>query len=187
MTTSENSQPPSLLPMELPLTSSVAASRAKTLVSQARALASLAKGRDYGATTLGSLASYDHNLSSWKTSQHCLVEGLETFSETWPRSGMMRNGRLYLRRELVLPTIAIGSGLWPTPAARDGKDLSRSSAFLSAKLRHQPSMATRLLTLGAHWTVVSQVYDLAMGFPLFWSAASSERLATRLSLKSPNS
>src|SRR5689334_19635678 len=48
-----------------------------------------------------------------------------------------------------------GSTGWPTPAARDGKDISRSNAFLSQRERHSPSMATRLLERGTPWTVIS--------------------------------
>lgn len=51
-----------------------------------------------------------------------------------------------------------GSTGWPTPAARDGRDISRSNAFLSQRQRHSPSMATRLLERGAPWTVISAVY-----------------------------
>lgn len=58
---------------------------------------------------------------------------------------------------------------WPTPAARDGKDISRSNAFLSARSRHFPSMATRWLTLGLPWTAISAVYCLAMGYPSCWN------------------
>lgn len=66
-----------------------------------------------------------------------------------------------------------GSIGWPTPAARDGKDLSRTTGFLSARKRHSPSMATRLLELGAHWTVISEIYCLAMGYPSPWNVPLS--------------
>jgi hypothetical protein len=62
-----------------------------------------------------------------------------------------------------------GSIGWPTPAARDGKDISRSTAFLSQRRRHSPSMATCLLERGVPWTVISAVYCLAMGYPLSWN------------------
>jgi hypothetical protein len=62
-----------------------------------------------------------------------------------------------------------GSIGWPTPAARDGKDISRSNAFLSQHQRHSPSMATRLLERGAPWRVITAVYCLAMGYPSSWN------------------
>jgi hypothetical protein len=74
---------------------------------------------------------------------------------------------------------------WPTPAARDGKDISRSNSFLSQRLRHSPSMATNLLTLGAPWQVITAVYCLAMGYPLLWNACAPKATATQSSRKSP--
>ena len=50
---------------------------------------------DYGESTLGSFARYDRDTASWKTAQCLLLGGLESFSGTWPRSGMMRRGRCY--------------------------------------------------------------------------------------------
>lgn len=73
---------------------------------------------------------------------------------------------------------------WPTPAARDGRDISRSNAFLSQRKRHSPSMATRLLEQGAPWTVITATYCLAMGFPSSWNVLRSKATATRLSRKS---
>ncbi len=69
------------------------------------------------------------------------------------------------------PTRGSGSIGWPTPAARDGKDISRSNAFLSQRLRHSPSMATRWLTQGGPWQAITAVYCLAMGYPLLWNAS----------------
>ncbi len=66
---------------------------------------------------------------------------------------------------------------WPTPAARDGKDISRSNAFLSQRQRHSPSMATRLLERGAPWTVISTVYCIAMGFPSSWNEVRLKAMA----------
>jgi hypothetical protein len=43
---------------------------------------------------------------------------LETFSGTWPRSGMMRNGTVYQRQPLVPRTSVIGYSLLPTPTAK---------------------------------------------------------------------
>jgi hypothetical protein len=66
------------------------------------------------------LASYDPASSSWKTSQHSLEGGLTEFSETWPRSGMMRSGIAFQLPPLVLLTDATESGLWPTPTLPNG-------------------------------------------------------------------
>src|SRR5579871_3203682 len=74
---------------------------ARTSASPERAPASQASGQGYGASTPELLARFDHATSLWKTSQLCLDGVLETFSETWPRSGLMRNGTAYRLPPLV--------------------------------------------------------------------------------------
>ena len=90
---------------------------AKTSHTQGGGQAWKARDQDYGAKSPAWLASYDRNTSSWKMSQHSLVEGLDEFSETWPRSGMMQNGIAYQLPPLALRTDGIESGSWPTPRA----------------------------------------------------------------------
>ena len=98
--------------------SSVAASHAKTSATPERELASLASGQVFGTSSLGSLATFDHGTSSWRTSQRCLLEGWVKFSGRWPRSGMTRSGTLSQLRPLVRRTGGTGSGSWLlTPTA----------------------------------------------------------------------
>lgn len=61
-----------------------------------------------------------------------------------------------------------GSIGWQTPAARDGKDVSRGESYLAARKRNTASMATQLLNQGVPWLVIGQIYSLAMGFPSKW-------------------
>ena len=123
MATSENSPPTGLLPMELPLTRYAEAFPARTSALQAIAQALPASALASGLNTRASFAKYDRNACLWKTSQSCLVEGLETFSDRWPRSGTMRNGIVFQRRPLAdfIDEIASGSQLIPTPTACDHK------------------------------------------------------------------
>lgn len=84
------------------------------------------KGRpaDYGENTLEWFAKFDRATSSWKTAQSCLLEGSTRYSETWPRSGMTRNGTAYQLPTLAPPLTARGGidvGLWPTPTTGDAK------------------------------------------------------------------
>jgi hypothetical protein len=52
---------------------------------------------------------YDQDSYCWKTYQHSLFGGLETYSEPWPRSGMIRSGIAYRLRPLpVRPTSETG-------------------------------------------------------------------------------
>ena len=65
------------------------------------------------------LTLFDHDTCIWRTSQRSfLTNSLEPFSETWPRAGMMRAGRVYRHRQPVPRTTVIGGGALqnvPTP------------------------------------------------------------------------
>ena len=178
MKTSPNSQATFLNETEFPLMSSQAASRAKTSALQG-SKPELAKepAVDCGPKLSDLLASLDPATSSWRTSQRCLVaqlnneaDGLAQFSQTWPAAGMMRSGKTYQRQPWALPIAANVSGLLPTPNARDGKDLSRTTAFLAARSRHSPSLSTEALNAGVEWRNVAHLYEMAMGFPSNWTA-----------------
>ena len=75
----------------------------------------------YGVKCAELLATLDQNTQLWKTSQTCLLattdDGLAEFSETWPKSGMMRNGIAYQLHLSEHPTGENESGLLPTPRA----------------------------------------------------------------------
>ena len=145
METSENLQPTLFEQTESELTQSAEAFRAKTSARQAKVRELKAKGLAYGLSTPALLANYDPKSSSWRTSQRCLVEGWTEFSETWPRSGMMRNGTAYQLPPLVRLTDATGCGLWQTPVADDavnrkqGKVNSRGEPKLSAQVKMWPT------------------------------------------------
>jgi len=111
--------------MELPeLTLSPEDFHAKISALQENKQAS-ARVRDqgYGQKSPVLLAKYNPDTQSWKTSQLSLVataeDGLAEFSETWPRSGMMRNGTAYQLPNLARTITEIGSGLLPTPTTQD--------------------------------------------------------------------
>jgi hypothetical protein len=76
-----------------------------------------APDQDYGANTPESFANYDPDTCLWKTYQLCLFEDYQLYSETWPRSGMMRNGSAYPQPPLVRLIDVTDSSLWATPAA----------------------------------------------------------------------
>lgn len=120
MTTSERSPPSGFQQMELPLTSSAEDSPARTSPAPARVLGSRVSALAYGASIPALLASFDPATRSWRTSQRCLVEGWASFSETWPRSVLMRNGIAYQLPPLAPLTVVTGCGLWPTPCLPNG-------------------------------------------------------------------
>lgn len=76
---------------------------------------------DSTGTSFEPFAWYDQESRCWRTWQRCLIEGWTRLSETWPRSGMTRNGIAYQRAPLALLTGETESGLLPSPSATDSK------------------------------------------------------------------
>jgi len=123
---SESSTSPPLVSMLIDSsdpTSSAEAFPVRTSALRARVRASLARALACGSSTQGSFASYCPDTSSWKTSQLSLVEGLGSYSETWPRSGMIAGGTAFQLPPSAPLTAEIGStwsrGEYPTPSAID--------------------------------------------------------------------
>jgi hypothetical protein len=114
-------------------TSSAAGFLAKTSATRASAPDLPASVRDSGGNCFEPFAWYDLGTLSWRTWQRCLLEGWTLFSETWPRSGMTRNGIAYRRAPLVRLTDEIGSGLLPTPRA-EGMDAMGSGTHAKDSL-----------------------------------------------------
>lgn len=84
-----------------------------------KVLESMAYVLDCGRKCTGSLAKYDHDSHLWRTLHYSLLGDLEPFSETWPKSGTMRNGVCWERMTLEHRTEGKESGYWPTPTASD--------------------------------------------------------------------
>jgi hypothetical protein len=102
-----------------PLTSFAAGSPAKISASPVPAPESTDRDLGSGPSTRGSFAFFDRASSSWKTSQRSLLGGWTAFSETLPRAGTMRSGRLFERRMSERPTDETDSSCWPTPTASE--------------------------------------------------------------------
>lgn len=102
------------------LTAWLVASRAKTFPWLEKAKESMGNVPDFGERWPESLAKFDRVTSSWKTAQYSLAGGLAEYSETWPRSGSMRNGIVFRRAKSGRHTHAKGCSFWPTPRASDG-------------------------------------------------------------------
>jgi hypothetical protein len=171
-----------LLPMGLPRTSSAGDSRAKTSAMQESAPASRENEAGFGQSTPDLLANYDPSTSSWRTSQRCLIEGWGRFSETWPRSGLMRSGIAFQLPPLVSLMNEIGSGLLPTPRHSRGYQGYSNEGFA-------PSL-TEFLT-GARGKLNNglkpnpRFVETMMGFPIDHSALNaSETPSSRKSRKS---
>jgi hypothetical protein len=96
------------------LTLSAEGSHAKTLATPENERELTETEAACGSITLESFASFDPELSLWKTCQRCLFGGLIEFSENWPRAGTMRNGNAYRRQSLVPLIVATGYSSLPT-------------------------------------------------------------------------
>ena len=79
------------------LISSPEASPARTSARPDEGQESAGNDPGSGRNLLGSLARWDRATSSWRTPQCSLVEGLDEFSETWPKWGSMRSGACWAR------------------------------------------------------------------------------------------
>ena len=120
------------------LTWFLADSRAKTSAQPGRATGSTGSEVGSGRKWLGLLARFDRDSLSWRTPQCSLVEGLDVFSETWPRWGSMRDGVCWAQSTPVRLTNASGCGselTYPTPTTVDGGSMFNKSASSGAALR----------------------------------------------------
>ena len=123
-----------------------------------------------GVTLRASLASYDRSSSSWKMSQRFLIEGLTQCSETWPESGMTRNGRLYRRAPWVLHICDDECSLWPTPtASMDGRGFGIPLHENTGRYKRSTVKRVHAL-IGEHgWRIHPRFTEVLMGFPMGWS------------------
>jgi hypothetical protein len=90
-----------------------AAFHAKTLVPPEEAKASTESDQECGEKWRGSFTKWDQDSSSWKTHQYSLLEDLESFSETWPQWGLMRDGECWEQFMSVPRICANESGFVP--------------------------------------------------------------------------
>ena len=121
------SEPSTAHPSATTSTSSQEASPARTSQPQEKEQASPAPAPASGQKCTESFAKYNHATHSWKTPQCSLLEDLDTFSQTWPRAGIMLHGSCSELPTSAHPTTASASGYsqntaaWPTPQASDYK------------------------------------------------------------------
>lgn len=152
-------------------TSSAAGSHAKISARQASASASSANDRAYGLNSLASFARFDRASCSWKTPQISLLAGSESFSETWPRWGLMRAGACW---ELATPAHLIAEiayGSWPTPTASMGGHGWSVSRKRNPTRQSEATHATVMAEVAAHgWAPSPRVIEWLMGWPQDWTA-----------------
>jgi hypothetical protein len=113
---------------------------------------------------------YDPDTSTWRTRQRSLVGGWEEFSETWPRSGSMRNGRCYLRQKSGPGTSESESGSWlPTIGKNEFKGAGK------LRYRGSPQFRGAKMSEGLRTCATDPIYlhpsfaEYAMGWPHTWT------------------
>jgi hypothetical protein len=111
------------------LTWCLAASLVRTFPQQERERESTEHEAECGDTWHESFARWDRDSCSWRTPQCSLLEGLDVFSETWPRWGMMRAGECSEQSMPVRTTNEKESGLWRSPCARDWKGTTANTTY----------------------------------------------------------
>lgn len=132
-------------------TLSVAGSHARTFHWQAGDKGSKASAPRYGQSLPASLARLDRDGCWLKMYQDCyqatLDGSLERFCETWPRSGTMRSGTVYLLPPLVPLTDVTGCSLWPTPVANDDNKTPEAHLRMKARMKGGPRNTVTSLTV----------------------------------------
>jgi hypothetical protein len=173
--------------------SSLAASRAKTSPPPGKAQDSTASEAASGWKWHESSVKFDPASRSWKTRQCSLLGDLESFSGTWPRWGMMRDGECWEQSTPALRTSETESGLsqvptprvtnhqknsrdkyvslgawvklWPTPNQRDWKDTGPTQGN-----RKSPNLGTMV-----HQFATPQARDYRTGSTDRWENPERSR------------
>ena len=167
------------------------ASPASTRVTVGQVLTANEAGS--GAPWRALLATYDRATRSWRTSQHCFLEttgdGLAEFSETWPRSGMTRNGTAYQLQPLAPLTSGTESGLLPTPTAREWKDRGRPCVL--QKLARGDGVAKEIFKLSRTHRLSRELTaglnpsfaEWMMGYSPGWTVCTPSEIPSSLKLR----
>lgn len=158
------------------LTWYLADSRVRTSATAGKRKALKATVADSGKSRHASFARFDRDSHSWKTSQRCLVEEWESFSQTWPRWGLMLDGECW-----ELPTLAAtrpekGYGLWPTLKASDGEQRTKNLRYFERRLTIAPdlpvivALSTPPTQKGFYGRLNPDWCEWLMTWPVKWTA-----------------
>lgn len=173
MKMSDNSQQTDFFGTELDQTLLPEDFHAKTSASQGEKPELKASDQDYGQKSPVLLASYNPDTQSWKTSQTSLVatgdDGLDEFLETWPRSGMTRNGTAYQLVTLVPHTEGTEFGLLLTPSAQGWKAWTFRNPYALIRKNHADGNLQEQLMRRYRRMITPEFEEQLMGFPKSWT------------------
>jgi hypothetical protein len=154
------------------LTSCAEVSHAKTFPPPEKAQALTAREADSGGTWPEWFAKFDPVTSSWKTRQCSLLAGLDAFSGTWPRWGMMRSGVCWELATPVRRIVENESGFWPTPQVSgriQGKMSCKTIWKTCIQNGGQIHLTGHLRLMGVSLERFPSISDWMMGWPVGWS------------------
>jgi hypothetical protein len=167
--------------------SSRAVSRARIFPSLVKALGWRVNDRDCGTNTPASLASYDRDTQSWRTSELSLFEGSIAYSGALPKSIMMRNAKIYALPMSERPTDGNACGSLPTPQKGEGKiikECKAGSVWRQYQSGHQVHFShLALMNCVPLQTMISDMEKI-MGYPNTWTALNASGIALSLKLRS---
>jgi hypothetical protein len=168
------------------LTSSRAASRAKISAKPEKEPESkMAQEADFGLSMPESFGSYDQSTSSWKTSHDSCETVLDKSSVIWPKSGMMRNGRVYQRPEWVPRIAEKESSLLLTPIEMDGSGGVSTMALGYKRAKpHGFGSLSEQLNVAYGLRPDAAFMEMMMGYPEDWTLIEGQPSETRSCRKS---
>jgi len=120
------------------LTQFAEASLVRTFQLLVEALGLQENGRAFGEKWRELSVKYNPDTHSWKTHQCSLLEGLDEFSETFPKWGMMQNGVCWERIIAERPTSETESGFWRSPDTGQGGTSGLLKKGLNKRANGQP-------------------------------------------------
>ena len=106
----------------------------------------MAKNQDCSTKSFAWLDVSDQKRLCWKTSQRCLLEEWATYSESWPRSGLMQNGTAYRLPPLVRRISATEFSFWVTPTVDAATERKKKYAQGGQSLSYQVKYGTPTAT-----------------------------------------
>lgn len=152
--------------------SSPGVSHARTSALQELEQAWKEADQDYFSRSFASLANFDPDSFSWKTSQLSLFGGLTEFSWSSLRWGSIVDGRLYQPQRWEPRTSGSDGSYLPTPTAKHyGSNKGGGGGRESGEHRHSiHQLATLGLLPGHEKGALNREYlELVMGYPTRWT------------------
>jgi len=125
---------------------------------------------DYGKNMPEYWGKLDQELLCLKTAQCYLFEDLNKSYATFPSSGMMQNGDVFMLPTSAYPILGKDFMVLPTPNASDGKIIMKKvESFKKYYQRnHQDKSLYQFQLNGLTAIQAMQMYEWMMGFPKNW-------------------